>query len=162
MRTADFYTGFGASFFAHPFRAREASLWDSLYVGSATDGFGRFISTEVQHALSCLLPWLALPLLACTVLGTVAIVWRRADRLETVALTTAVLVLGALVRYSLELPFWSATKGIFLLAVTLALALAFERGRQALVRRGGRFVRLLLDLALVLFLVVSAATFLYR
>jgi 4-amino-4-deoxy-L-arabinose transferase-like glycosyltransferase len=166
FRTAAWFLRFGASFLAHPFEARRASLWDSLYVSTFGDGFGRFVAggDGLQHASLLALAWAAAPLAVVVLAGWLQVARRPAASgpLECAGLLLAMLLVAAVARFTLELPYWSAAKGVFLLALALPAATAFERGRAEAVRRGGAAIALLLDAALLVHAAVAVVTFTYR
>lgn len=161
MRGPEYFLRFGASLYAHPFKARDASLWDSLYVSAVGDGFGRFLSTGFQHATNAALAWLALPLAVVALAGWLGCVWSPRDGHERAASYAVLLGLAAIVRFNLELPYWSAAKSVFLLGLLLPVAVSFARGRATLRGRLPRFAPLL-DVAAAGFVLVALATFVFR
>lgn len=163
IRTGDYFLTAGSALLSHPFRARNASLWDSLYVSAIADGFGRFISTDAQHAMSGLLAWLALPLAIAVLFGWgAAIIGKERDLLELISALVAVFAVAAMIRFNLLLPYWSTAKAVFLLGLLLPVAVGFERGRRFFVARGGSPVSITLDATLALYVVVSIACHIYR
>jgi len=164
VRVASYFFRFGAALHAHPFRARASPVWDSLYVSTVADGFGRLIRTDLQHALMPLLAWLGLPLMVITLTGFVAIVGdgAGASRREWLAVVAVLLGVGGLIRFNLELPYWSTAKGIFLLGLAVPMACGFERGRAALARRAPGWPGILLDVLLVTFAGVAVLACTYR
>jgi len=144
-RTPSFYLKVGTSLLYHPEYARWSSLWDGLYASTWMDVHYNMLSSQDQAALlvGSVVLWLALvPTVA--VLGglvqTVRVAWRdgpaRPDY-ALVLLTAA--ALGAILLYTLKLPYASVVKATFLLCLAGPFAVFAGRGLETVCRNLGQW-----------------------
>ncbi|MBW2287611.1 MAG: glycosyltransferase family 39 protein [Deltaproteobacteria bacterium] len=143
-RPASFYVDFGSLFWHIPERVRWSGFWEAIYGSLWMDVPGYLVAPESRgrDSLGSVILWLALLPSVGIVVGFLSacrhLLQREWNHPFFIAVTTSFWTLMSVMLFTLETPYYSTAKAVFLLSLIPAIAAFAGLGLDGMCRRLGR------------------------
>jgi hypothetical protein len=143
-RSASFYTNFGSFLWHVPERARWSGFWEGLHASLWMDVPGYLVgqADRARDSLGSVILWLALLPSVGIVVGFLRacghLLRREWDHPLFIVVTTSFWTLASVALFTLEVPYFSTVKSVFLLSLIPAVAVFAGLGLDLLCRQLGR------------------------